>query len=293
MAQSSFLEKDNPVEFLYVDKQRISSLTGQLSDRGVLTGYRSTVAKTTLREGQTGLGLPAIAKADVKASQTASESAEEIYDPFWTHAYSFLQDLEANYAVPLDHARLGSLVKFEAAIQFVDLGLVKNLWGPALKAHQWQNQQASTPASGNRKQRREQSKAQLSPDMSLSVEILKEVPHLFHMTFLSLTPEAAFYFWASVRQEFLTIPSADLTMKYGSALDGIWSVVGIIDAKPGLPPEPFRTNELMDGVVSTLDQIRRFVGRPLDYFGITPIAIYTPLAGAAESAVTASETHNE
>jgi hypothetical protein len=45
MAQSLFLEKDSPVDFLYLDRQRISSLIGQLSDRGTLIGLKSVVAK--------------------------------------------------------------------------------------------------------------------------------------------------------------------------------------------------------------------------------------------------------
>lgn len=72
-------------------------------------------------------------------------------------------------------------------------------------------------------------------------------------------------------------------MKYGTALDGIWAVVGIVDAKPGAPPEPFLTNELMNGAISGLAAIRQIVGRPQDHFGLTPLAIYAPIRGAAES----------
>jgi len=120
MAQNLFLEKDNPVDFLYLDRNRISSLMGQLSDRGMLVGLKSVVAKSEGREGTAG-GSIAVAKAEGKASRILSESAEETYDPFWTHAYSFLKDLESNFAVPLDQARMGSLVKFDAFIQFLDL----------------------------------------------------------------------------------------------------------------------------------------------------------------------------
>lgn len=161
MAQSLFLESDSPVDFLYLDKQRISSLMGQLSEKGVMTGYRDTVEKIRLREGQGGAALPGIVNVDVKASRTSSESSEETYDPFWAHVYTFLQDLEANFAVSLDNARLGSLVKFEAAIQFVDLGLMRNLWEPALKAAMYaQSESATNSIQGNRKQRREQQREQ-------------------------------------------------------------------------------------------------------------------------------------
>ena len=64
-------------------------------------------------------------------SRGASQSSEKTYDPFWTHAYTFLKDLEENFAVPLEKGRIGSLVKFEAFIQFMDLKLMRNLWEPA------------------------------------------------------------------------------------------------------------------------------------------------------------------
>jgi hypothetical protein len=125
-----FLENDSPVDFLYLDRQRISSLTGQLSDRGMLTGLKAVITKSQGKEG-TAASDVLVAKAEGKLSRTSSESQEETYDPFWAHVYTFLQDLEANFAVPLGQARLGSLVKFSALIQFVDLRIMRNLWEPA------------------------------------------------------------------------------------------------------------------------------------------------------------------
>jgi hypothetical protein len=127
MAQSLFLEKDSPVEFLYLDRQRIASLAGQLSDHGMLVGLKSVAQKTQSKEGNAEGNL-GVAKAGTKLAGTFSESSEETYDPFWAHAYSFLQDLEANFAVPLDVARMGSLVKFHGLVQFLDLKMMRNLW---------------------------------------------------------------------------------------------------------------------------------------------------------------------
>ena len=187
VAQSLFLESDNPVDFLYLDKQRISSLIGQLSDRGVLTGLKSVVAKSHATEGSADLGIPLLAKTEGKHSRTSAESQEETYDPFWMHVYTFLQDLEANFAVPLGRARLGSLVKFRALIQFVDLRKMRNLWEPAGKIflQSQQQAQAAAPSAGSRQQRRAQQRQQSTqqPQVAddatrIGLEILKEVPHL-------------------------------------------------------------------------------------------------------------------
>jgi hypothetical protein len=282
MAQSLFLEKDSPVDFLYLDKQRISSLIGQLSDRGMLIAFRSTVAKSQSSEGMAG-GTIAVAKAEGKTSRTTSESAEETYDPFWTHAYTFLQDLEANFAVPLETARMGSLVKFEALVQFLDLRIMRNLWEPSARAFLHSQAETQTAPSLSRKKRREQHRQQqpqVSDAVKIGLEVLKEVPHLLHMTFLA---RSGFRFWAAAQPSYLTINSEDLVMKYGAVIDGLWTVVGIIDGHPGDSPEPLKIGPILDGVVTAMAGLRELIGRPKDHFGLTPIAIYAPLRGAAES----------
>jgi hypothetical protein len=280
MAQSLFLEKDSPVDFLYLDKQRIASLIGQLSDRGVLIGYKSSVTKTQGKEARAG-GTVVVAKAEGTSSRTSSESAEETYDPFWTHAFSFIQDLEANFAVPLETARLGSLVKFDGLVQFLDLRIMRNLWEPSVRA--FLQAQTQTPQTeSTRKERREQRRQQPQvPDIiKIGLDILKEVPHLLHMTFLA---QSGFRFWAAAQPSYLTISSEDLVMKFGAVMDGLWTVVGIVDGRIGVPPEPLKLSPVLDGVVTAMAGLREAIGRPQDHWGLTPIAIYAPLRGAAET----------
>jgi hypothetical protein len=263
MARSLFLESDNPVDFLYLDRQRVSSLIGQLSDRGMLTGYKSSVGKASSVEGHVEASA-VLAKAEGKKGRVSSESAEETYDPFWTHVYSFIQDLEANFAVPLERGRIGSLVKFEGFVQFLDLGLLRNLWEPSAKIVS----EAVTPGS------------ELTNEQKFGAQFLKEFPHLFHLTFLA---RGGFRLWAAVQPANLTISSADLTMKYGAVMDGIWTSIGIVDGGIGPQPDPLPVNDTLDGVVKAMTLLRQFVGRPQDHFGFTPLAIYSPIHGIAEA----------
>jgi hypothetical protein len=285
MGQNLFLERDSLVEFLYLDRQRISSLTGQLSDKGTLIGLKSVVAKSQAREATAG-GTIGVAKAQGQSSRTSSESSEETYDPFWTHAYSFLKDLEANFAVALDCARMGSLVKFEGLVQFVDLKIMRNLWEPSVRAFllsQSQPAQRMPPITRkNKHSKPQQTTSELSESVKTGLDLLREVPHLLHMTFLA---EGGFRFWAAAQPDFLTISSEHLTMKFGAVVDGLWTVVGIVDGRIGDPPKPLPINPLLDGFVSAMASLREVVGRPKDHWGLTPIAIYAPLQGAAEAQV--------
>jgi hypothetical protein len=283
MERSLFLEKDSPVDFLYLDKHRISSLIGQLSDKGMLVGLKSVVGKSEGKEGTAG-GSIAVAKAEGKASRTHSESQEATYDPFWTHAYSFLRDLEENFAVPLDQARMGSLVKFEALIQFLDLRIMRNLWEPSAHAFLHSVNQAPNESNSplSRKKRREQRQQQApaSDAVKIGLEVLKQVPHLLHLTFLT---RSGIRLWAAAQPDHLTISSEDLVMKYGAVIDGVWTVVGRVDGRPGDFPEPLKVSPLVDGVITAMAGLRELIGRPKDHFGLTPIAIYAPIEGVAEA----------
>lgn len=294
MAQSLFLENDSPVEFLYLDRQRIASLVGQLSDRGMLTGYKSVVQKSQSKEGKTASSV-LVATVEGKLSGASSESSEETYDPFWTHAYSFLQDLETNFAVPVANGRLGSLVKFDAFVQFLDLKIMRNLWEPSAKAFLSQAQEAAPRAASTsrqqtrREQRQQESRrrnSQMPEGIKFGLEIIKEVPHLLHMTFLS---ESGFRFWAAAQPDYLTISSDALLMKFGAVVDGLWTVVGIVDGMIGDPPAPLKINLILDSIVTAMAGIREAVGRPKDHWGLTPIAIYAPLRGLAETEARSSE----
>ncbi len=281
MAQSLFLEKDSPVEFLYLDRQRIASLTGQLSDHGMLVGLKSVAQKTQSKEG-TAEGNLGVAKAGTKLAGTSSESSEETYDPFWAHAYSFLQDLEANFAVPLEAARIGSLVKFNGFVQFLDLKMMRNLWEPTFRAFLSQTSGTTQPIPSSRKKRREQQRPeQKIPDaMRFGLDVLKEAPHLLHLTFLS---QDGFRFWSAVQPDYLTISSDALTMKFGATIDGVWTVVGIVDGRIGDAPAPWSINPVLDGVATAMAGLREAIGRPKNYWGLTPIAIYAPLVGISQA----------
>jgi hypothetical protein len=72
-------------------------------------------------------------------------------------------------------------------------------------------------------------------------------------------------------------------MKFGAVVDGLWTVVGIVDGKIGDAPKPLSISPILDGVVTAMSALREAIGRPKDHWGITPIAIYAPLRGAAEA----------
>jgi hypothetical protein len=144
------------------------------------------------------------------------------------------------------------------------------------------NAGSGAPATGaTRQQRRDATRKQaasVEPAITLMVETLKELPHMFHMTFTAMDGTSL---WAA-RPEHLTISSEDLTMKYGAVLDDTWTVLAIADAMPGERPQARPISQLLDAVVNSMEQIRQQFGRPNSHIGITPLAIFKPIKGLAE-----------
>jgi len=130
------------------------------------------------------------------------------------------------------------------------------------------------------RQQRSPGQKQAFDATQFGLEILKEVPHLFYMTFLA---RPSFRFWAAVQPDYLTISGDALIMKFGAIIDGLWTVIGIIDGRIGDAPAPFPINPILDGVVTAMSGLREAIGRPKDHWGVTPIAIYAPLRGAVET----------
>jgi hypothetical protein len=163
---------------------------------------------------------------------------------------------------------------------------MRNLWEPSARA--FLLSQADQPAPlGSRKKRREQRrqqpqehKLQMPEGIKFGLEVLKEAPHLLHMTFLA---QSRFRFWAAAQPDYLTISSDALLMKFGAVVDGLWTVVGIVDGIIGDAPPPLSISPILDGVVTAMSGLRELIGRPKDHWGLTLIAIYAPLRGAVET----------
>jgi len=189
--------------------------------------------------------------------------------------------LEQNHAVPLKEARIGSMVKFQGFVQMLDLRFMRNIWEhAAAMAEDASREKASAlPKSVHvgRNRRQESRAPRLDPDIAMAIKVLKEVPHSVHMSFLS---SEGFLLWSAIQPTNLTLSSEDLAMKHGVTIQGSWTAVGMVDASPGPQEEPWRMNDLLDTVTNAVNQIRALVGRPLDHFGFTPLAVYTPIRGA-------------
>lgn len=111
------------------------------------------------------------------------------------------------------------------------------------------------------------------------------LPHTIQGWLLQPTSET----WFTLREDSLTIPAAEIILKYGAHLGRRWHVLGVLDARPGTMEEDTIADlarvmgaSLLGSVITELSfPTRMFMGRSDGAFAVTPLLIFREAGGGA------------
>lgn len=256
---------DSLYDYIYLDKDRISSLTSQLFSAGVLTAVRQVSG-----EGESSkLGAKVSVKilgGNAETTENYTQSQERAFDASWSIPLNLLDKLSERGIIKkgLTTARLGDLVQISGTMKLFDAHMVHQVM-PAIKKF-------VTVANGHKKP----SKQEVAQFTAVE-EMMKFLPK---STQIDVADTDENLIWMSVDPQNLTISSGDIALKYGSIIPGEWHVIGFVDAHPHgyienpNAPYPCTDNELKNSMDFMIDMIREVMGRPNSSFGITPLMIF-------------------
>lgn len=259
------------IDFLYVDRARIQTLSSQLFENGHLTHTKqSTSTSEAAKIGIQG-GIPGIVKGKGDHNESFSESVERQFDATWSSTLDVLRELnEKEYLVQdIEHSLLGQIVQLKGNIQINDLRMLEKLWQPMIKIN---SAQLLNDAKGAEKAI---VKKQIEQNTNFA-KILELLPHMLIMRMWNSRNAA----WSTIEPEYLTINPMDLVFKHGALIPGEWIIVAILDAKPSNIEDDYLTAQINSGSGLTgmmpdlLKSLREGLGRNPEDFGVTPIAIY-------------------
>jgi hypothetical protein len=100
---------------------------------------------------------------------------------------------------------------------------------------------------------------------------------------VQMTMEGTVDTWSTIVDEFLVSEASDLVLKYGGALDGTWTLIGVLDAMPSYFDGNLMGNvDFSDGVEAfgmkvakaMAPMARVMLGRPSDAYRVTPLVVY-------------------
>jgi hypothetical protein len=265
-------EENFLIDFLYVDKARIQTLSSQLFPNGHLTHLKQSASSTSTSKMGVDGGVPAVFKATGNLDQGVSESVERQFDATWSTTLDVLRELnEQKFIAPdIENALLGQIVQIKGSIQVADLRMFEKLWEPMITLD---GAQKLASAKGIEKVA---VKAQLE-EAKRMCKIIQLLPHILQMR-LHNEENAS---WSSLQPEFMTINPIDLLFKHGAYIPGEWTAIGVLDAKPSNSFEEQLTAILSSagsGISSIMPEVfgglRTAFGRADQDFGITPIAVY-------------------
>ena len=285
-------------DFLYHDPQRIGSFLAQFDPAGVLQSLKRTRAVSETRSSTSDdavtLGV-GIAKAEMKEvgveSEREQDATERMYDALWSNARTFLDYPQQGGLLQRDinAARIGQFALVSGELSVLDLGLMKGAWDlPIFRATAGADDVTTT--TGNRQQRRagsapvSQPKTAQSHPVDFAFEMLGILPHTIQARLVG--EDAAT--WCTLLPDCMSVTAADLMMKHGLQMPGRWNIVGIVDglSVEAEPPAVEMLSEIaVHGAVPAMFAViapiaRTIMGRPADFFAMTPLLIFREVTGA-------------
>lgn len=251
-------------DFLYVDRERVSSLTAQLFGAGVITSVKQTESDGDKSSKSLELNVK-IAKARFGAEDSFNTSQERLFDASWSLPLNLLDRLDEMSMIKkdIDKARLGDMILASGHIKIFDVAMVQQMMPAAKKL-------ARNGAKGS-------SGKKHVHDLDLAEEIIKFLPKSVQ---IEMADTEGNLLWTSVNPENLTIPPGDMLLKYGPVIPGKWHVLGLLDAhrdgewEDPDAPYPNNDNEFKDSMSGLSMMMKIQVGRPENFLGITPLLIF-------------------
>jgi hypothetical protein len=189
-----------------------------------------------------------------------------MFDASWSIPLEVLDGLKSRSLVreSLKGSGLGSIILTDCFLRVIEFASMDNLWESAMRIF-ISSSQPSQPII-----------PEVIPTLS---EALKAMPRAIHAHFL--TNEGLL--WSSLLPESLTIPTSDLTLKYGGTVSGRWNLLYLLDAwaDSGDPPDIsfWSAGAMMDGILTAMHGLRTLMGRPSNWVGITPLMIFRDISG--------------
>lgn len=258
------------IDFLYVDRPRLATLSAQLFTDGHLLSSKTQSIQAAESAYKIG-GSVKILSGDTSSVDKVQESIERQFDATWAAPLNVLRELNAlGYLdATVDQAALGQVVIASGQIQILDLRMVQKLWKPILQI------EAKKAANNANKTDR----AAITKASQENIEIAGIVEQLPHMLQLRVYADSDTC-WGTMEPEGLTINPADLAFKHGAYMPGDWKILALLDARPStaeydLVQAVIRGSNAVElGLLQMYNGLRQMLGRGEEEYGITPLAIY-------------------
>ena len=266
--QTTEIDANSILDFLYYDATRVGSILAQLKDEGVLTSVSETDQRehTSTSGMQGGLSTLISLGAQRATSGVDGHAFARTFDPYWLLPRLLLQELTERELLrrSIRTAKIGQIVEIRGDVEIVD----PTSLGSAVD-------EIFASAGDMATEAEERFGA------TMVAQFVKMFPRATMGRVKSGNTEA----WLNVAAGALVMSIDQIMLCHGKNMQGEWTVVGIVDALPDprggpIGPAPISDEKgdaaqhLIDFVQEINAAVHPFAGRKPRQFGVTPLLIY-------------------
>lgn len=266
---------DSLYDFLYIDKERASSLLTQLYTPGVVKSIKRTASDSDKEITNGGFDVK-LAKAGISIEEAITHTQEKLFDASWALPINLLDKLSEDGFIHkgIDGARLGNNVIITGDIRFFDISFIKKsipFMGKVMLSQM--------PISkGAKKVKFEDIPIAENLTLGLMEGLFDVIPDSLQVDFMD---DYGNNIWMTISRDNFTINPDDMMLKYGGEIPGEWHVLGLVDALPDTEQTSqatFPIHPIKDGMKDMLSGIKEMAGRPDESYGMTPLIIFRKIS---------------
>lgn len=266
-------------DFIYLDTNKIHSYYAQLTD-GLPNQKKISNKDSKVRSARTVVGSTQVALAEGAGVNSQEESFESMMDMSHVLPRDIINLLDEHklIAKKLGANNLGRLVLVKGLLHMFDVGSFNKLSTPILKITERNlGTEVFRQTLGN-----------VDDEFVQSIkDILASYPARIQANIQVMGEKVNHYAWMSLDEDLFTSGYIDFSLKHNQASIEDFFVLGILDAIPSqFQDTNVKANRdaLIDKVSQSMslglfgsvatNALNNFIGRPDNFYGITPICIF-------------------
>ena len=126
-------------------------------------------------------------------------------------------------------------------------------------------------------------------EIHMAFEILPELPHSLQARMIVIDGGRV---WCSLDEAAIVGSASDITLKHGPSVSGEWHMLAVLDAYPYNPAAKTEDGQPIIDLIAEIagvgpvqrvlrlaESARTVLGRPPEYFGVTPVLIFRSAGG--------------
>lgn len=302
------------IDFMYVDRPKVSSLLAQFLSEGLVVEQGTTSSQQTEKKASAKVAawLGFSVGLDGSTADASSETVKK--NPEWAQAKALIQYvIDVDQQSDIDSDAVGRLCVLSGRLEVFDLGpfrkisdngrlldairktmlLMPGKFLPPVAELDAQIQLLSSSADAKKKKyeidslakRRELAAKPFNDYLELAIEGIGHFLRHSPFSTIAVLTTMEHKYWFSLKESSLLHDQGDTLLKYGYAIEGDWSIACIIDGLSDDEKSSVEDDLVLPGELPPWTQIappfanvaRMVAGRPNGYRSLMPLVVYREL----------------